>query len=299
MSGIAADPVHVAISIAVLVVILGWVALLAVLLLYYAVVIVARKGSVRSVVSAPGLRGSAGARRPGSGPPLASLDQLRRADPRFDPQLLLDAAQTAAMLMFVATSTGDEAPISRVTTESFWQTTQGRLVQTTARDRRRSNEYAASSPNGSKSRQQAVPIDYQASAPELAAIRLGRQQEISVRVAFGQLAAFIRPGAAAFAAGAAATTLTSGFVNMGRAVAAQADNQQSEVSWGGADGHYMLTFVRPAGVQTDPAAALADRTCTTCGATYQSELAVACQHCGTARPMPWGQWRLAHAAPAG
>jgi hypothetical protein len=94
--------------------------------------------------------------------------------------------------------------------------------------------------------------------------------------------------------------VTSGFVSVGRAVAAEASDQKRDsVSWTGADGHYDLTFVRPAGSLTDPAAVLADRTCSTCGATYQSELAVACQHCGAARPMPWGQWRLASAAPAG
>jgi hypothetical protein len=46
-------------------------------------------------------------------------------------------------------------------------------------------------------------------------------------------------------------------------------------------------------------AVLADRTCVTCGATYRSELATACAHCGTARAVPWGQWRLASADPAG
>jgi hypothetical protein len=51
--------------------------------------------------------------------------------------------------------------------------------------------------------------------------------------------------------------------------------------------------------KADPAAALADRTCTTCGATDRSELATACEHCGAARPVPWGQWQLASADPAG
>jgi hypothetical protein len=32
--------------------------------------------------------------------------------------------------------------------------------------------------------------------------------------------------------------------------------------------------------------ALADPTCTTCGATYRSKFATTCQHCGAARPMP-------------
>jgi hypothetical protein len=69
------------------------------------------------------------------------------------------------------------------------------------------------------------------------------------------------------------------------------------VAWVASGGHYALTFSRPSGRTTDPAAALADRTCVTCGATYQSELAIACQHCQAPRPLPWGDWRLADAQP--
>lgn len=299
MTGLAASTAHTALSIAVLVVVLGWVALFAVLLVFYVAIVMARKGRRPAARSAAASPRPVVARRPVAGRTPTGLDALRQADHHFDDQLLLDAAQTATLLMYVATSTGDEAPLSRVATKSFWQTTQGRLARTTARDRRTSNEYAARSPSGSRSRQRAVPVDYQASAPELTSVRLGGgAEEVHVRVAFGQLVAIVRPGAAAFAAGASARSVTSGFVSVGRAVAAEASDQKRDsVSWTGADGHYDLTFVRPAGTQTDPAAALADRTCGTCGATYQSELAVACQHCGAARPMPWGQWRLAAAVP--
>jgi hypothetical protein len=300
-TGLAASTAHTALSIAVLVVVLGWAALFAVLLVFYVAVVMARKARRPSARSAPAVPRTPVARSTGGGRAPAGLDALRQADRHFDEQLLLDAAQTATMLMYAATATGDEAPIARVTTESFWQTTPGRLLQTTARDRRTSNEYAASSPGGSRSRQQSVPVDYQASARELTAVRLGgAQEEVHVRVAFGQLVAIVRPGAAAFAAGAAATSVTAGLVSVGRSVAAQASEEKRDsVSWTGADGHYDLTFVRPAGTRTDPAAALADRTCSTCGATYRSELATVCQHCGAARPMPWGQWRLASAVSAG
>jgi hypothetical protein len=300
MSEMASSAVHTAFSIAVLVVILSWAVLFAVMLVFYAAVVIARKGRGPSAPRRAAAPRAVVARGPDAGRPPAGLDSLRLADRHFDEQLLLDAAQTATLLMFAATATGDEAPISRVVTESFWQTTQGRLLQTTARDRRTSNEYAAGNPRGSKARQQNVPVDYQACAAELTAVRLGREQEVRVRVAFGELAAIVRPGAGAFAASASATSLRSGFASMGRAVAAQAsDQKQQNVSWVGADGHYDLTFIRPGGAQTDPSAALADRTCVTCGATYRSELATACQHCGAARAMPWGQWRLASAVPAG
>jgi hypothetical protein len=305
MNGIASGTAHTAISIgfeiAVLVVVGSWVLLFAVLLLFYLALVIAHRGRRPSVPSSAAVPRAPAARGPRAGSLPAGMDALRRADPHFDEQLLLDAAQTALLLMFAATATGDEAPLSRVVTRSFWQTTQGRGVHTIARDRRTSNEYAASNPNGSKARQQNVPVDYQASAPELTSLRLGgAAQEICVRVAFGELVAYVRPGAAAFTAAASATSVTSSLAAMGRAVAAQAsDNKQDSVSWAGVDGHYDLTFVRPAGAQTDPAAALADRTCATCGATYMSEFAVACEHCGTARPMPWGQWRLASADHAG
>jgi hypothetical protein len=35
----------------------------------------------------------------------------------------------------------------------------------------------------------------------------------------------------------------------------------------------------------------------TCGATYQSELAIACQHCQAPRALPWGNWRLDETIP--
>jgi hypothetical protein len=304
MNGIAADAVRSAFAFAEVVLFLSWVLFFAVLILFYVLVLAGRKRRVTSGPRATGVATAAaapGARlaRSAAGRKPAGLDALNRADPRFDEQLLLDAAQTATMLMFVATATGDEEPISRVVTESFWQTTHGRVLHTAARDRRTSNEIAAESPGGSKARQQNVPVDYQASAAELTAVRLGNEQEVCVRVAFGELFAIVRPGAAALAAGATASSLTSGFISMAKAIAADASgSQQAAVAWVGADGHYDLTFVRPAGLHTDPAAALADRTCSTCGTTYRSELATACQHCGTERPMPWGQWRLASAVPA-
>jgi hypothetical protein len=298
MNAAAPHAVQTAISIAALVVVLSWVLLFAVLLVLYVAIVTTRSRRVRSVAREAAAPRAVVARRPDAGRHPDGLDALRRADPHFDEQLLLDAAQTATLLMFAATATGDEGPISRVVTESFWHTTQGRVVQVTARDRRTSNRYDASNPSGSKARQQNVPVDYQASAAELADVRLGHEEEVSVRVAFGELAAIVRPGAAAFAASASATSLRSAIFSTGMTVAAQAsDNRQDGVSWIGADGHYNLTFVRPAGAQTDPAEALADRTCTNCGATYRSELATECQHCGAARPMPWGQWRLASAVP--
>ena len=306
MSGIASSAAGTALSIAALVVFLSWVLLFVLLLALYAAVILARKRR-RPALTPGGARLGEGQARGlltpvrglGQGVPPAGLDELRQADPGFDEQLLLDAAQTATLLIFVASATGDEKPISRVVTESYWRTPLARIMQTTARDRRASDDFGARNPRASRARQQNVAVDYQSSAPELIAVRLGSAQEVCVRVAFGQLAAIVRPGAAAFAAGAAATSLTSGFASIGRSVLAQsAEDKQPTVSWVGTEGHYDLTFVRPAGALTDPAAALADRTCPTCGVTYRSELATACEHCGATRPRPWGQWLLASAVPA-
>jgi len=42
--------------------------------------------------------------------------------------------------------------------------------------------------------------------------------------------------------------------------------QSNSVSWLASGGNYDLSFVRPSSARTDPLAALADRTCTTCGA---------------------------------
>jgi hypothetical protein len=279
-----------------LVIILSWALLFGVLLAYAAVVFTARGRAQRRRLSH-----RAAMPRRASQP--AALDALRRADPGFDEQLLLDAAQTATMLVFAATSTGDETPISRLVTESFWQTPFGVLTRTTARDRRRENEQAAKdAAHGRRSSRWTIPLDYQASVPELIAVRLGaRQQVVTVRVWFDQLQAVLRPGAGDFAAGAAATSIGSAMVSVGKAVAADHNSpragQANGVSWLAAGGRYDLTFVRPAVARTDPSAALADRTCTHCGATYMSELATACEHCRTPRPLPWGQWWLAEARP--
>jgi hypothetical protein len=67
----------------------------------------------------------------------------------------------------------------------------------------------------------------------------------------------------------------------------------SELSWVSWAGRYDLDFTRPAGARTDPAAALASRTCAACGAAYRSDLAAQCAHCRAERPLAWGEWRLA------
>jgi hypothetical protein len=64
----------------------------------------------------------------------------------------------------------------------------------------------------------------------------------------------------------------------------------SRLSWAG---KYDLVFTRPPGARTDPGAAIANRTCSNCGATYRSELATTCAHCHTERPLAWDTWRLA------
>jgi hypothetical protein len=266
-----------ALSIAVLVVIASWIALFAVLLLY-AAVIFARRG--RTQRQAGPLARPAGLR---SGRLPAGLTALRGEDPGFDEQLLLDAAQTAVLLVFAATTTGDVAPLSRLVTDDFWQTPFGKITRLTARDRRRADGQ----------RQWHVALDYYPSVPELTAVETGRRQRARVRLSFGQLQAIVRPGAENFAAGAAAPGFGSALMSAGRAAGAKAN----AVSWLASGGHYDLTFVRPAGARTSPSAALADRTCVTCGATYRSELAVACEHCGSARALPWGDWRLAGAEP--
>ncbi len=66
----------------------------------------------------------------------------------------------------------------------------------------------------------------------------------------------------------------------------------SELSWVSWAGRYDLDFTRPAGARTDPAAALASRTCAACGAAYRSDLAAHCAHCRAERPLAWGEWRL-------
>lgn len=110
--------------------------------------------------------------------------------------------------------------------------------------------------------------------------------------------AVVQPGATDCAAGAAATNFASAMISISKSVGTTANTpHHNEVSWLGSGGRYDLLFVRPAGTRTDPSAALADRTCVTCGATYRSELAVACAHCGAERALPWGRWRLADAAP--
>jgi hypothetical protein len=288
-----------------LVVFLSWVLLFVVLLAYLAVAVTSR-GRIqrrREAARQAAARRSA-ARRANARPARVSaipaeLATLRRADPHFDEQLLLDAALTATMLVFAATSTGDAAPINRLVTESFWQTPFGRLTGTTARDRRReATQLALDQARGRKVSRWNIPLDYQPSVPELVTVEIGAEHRVSVRVSFDQLQAVVQPGARDFAAGASATSFPSAMASIGKSVKARSDNARTnEVSWLGAGGRYDLVFVRPADARTDSSAALADRTCRTCGATYRSELAVACAHCGAERPLPWGRWRLAEARP--
>jgi hypothetical protein len=280
-----------------LVVVIGWALMFAVLL-GLVVFNVVNHGRGRRRRAAARLAAGAQPSRAAAHPP--ELAALRRADPHFDEQLLLDAAQTATMLLFAASSIGDDAPIRRLTTDSFWQTPFGRLTATLARDRRREAVQAARNEaiGRTSSRRWNVPLDYHPSVPELTAAEAGAEQKITVRIAFSQLQAIVRPGAADLAAGAAATSLPSAMASFGRGVAAGTVSAQADtVSWLAGRGHFDMTFVRPAVARTDPSAALADRTCSTCGAAFRSELAIACTHCQAERPLPCGRWRLADATP--
>ena len=287
--GVLADSaVGIAFGILELIVFASWALLFAVLIGMLVLVTVMRGRATRRKATAPP--------SPGADPRLPGvLAELRRSDPRFDPELLLDTAQIACLLMFATMSTGDEQAIRSLAAPSFWPTFFGRYVRIQARDAR-IQHVARKDPRLASSRQVRLPVDYQASAPELIGLELGRQQRATVRVSFYQLRAIVAPGAQAQLSMATATSLSSLAVSFGAAVGDRMSNAAAP-SWLSWAGQYDLGFVRPAGAQTDPDAALASRTCTTCGATYRSELAIACANCQAPRPLPWGQWRLALLTP--
>ena len=125
----------------------------------------------------------------------------------------------------------------------------------------------------------------------------GAPQSARVRVWFSQLSVVIVAGAEAQTAMASATSLTSLAGSFGQAMRERMDGAPASLDWLSWDGQYDLAFTRPTGSRTDPSAALASRTCTTCGRAYRSELATACGYCRAERPLPWGQWRLANVTP--
>jgi hypothetical protein len=276
-----------------LVVLFAWVLTFVVLLSFLAVVMIGRGSAERrSSAARPG--------RPRTGLLPAGLRALRQADPDFDEEVVLDAAQTATLLVFVAVSTGDETPLSRLVTHSFWEQPFGRTVQVAARDRRREHRQAdKDAASGARRSRWNIPLDYQASVPELVAIRLGTDQRVCVRISFEQLQAIVHASASEVAAMAAAPGFAQAMTSPARSLAAESNGSRSTkgLTWLSGGGHYELTFVRPNGARTDPAVVLSSRTCTTCGATYRSEIAIACAHCGSPRPVPWGRWRLAQAVP--
>jgi hypothetical protein len=281
--------VGTAFSVAFLVVVCAWALLFAVLIGMYLAVTIARRRKRPAAAAAPADAGRAG----------AGLEELQVADPRFDLQLLLDASRTAVMLVFAALSTGDDAPIRRVAAGSFWNTRFGRIVHETARTRR--HEEIEQQRNlavlGKRTPPRYIPLDFQASAPELAAIAVGASHEITIRIRYSQLQAVTQPGAAAFAAGAAAKGPGSGLAALGKSVSERAEGAGPEVSWLSGGGHYDLTFVRPGTARTDPSVPLAGRTCATCGGRYGSELATECAYCHAPRPALWGAWQLAQVLP--
>jgi hypothetical protein len=294
---VTASAAETAFGVIELVIIVGWASLFAVGLgvTGYITVLRGRRLRQRQAVAA-GLAGPAGPA--GLADPLLSarLAELRAADPYFDPQLLLEAAQMVCLLMFAAMATGDEQPIRHLAAPSFWPTFFGRYIRTSARDARLQRR-PVGGPGGYGDRSTArryarLPVDYQASAPELIGLELGRQQRARVRVSFSQLRAIVSPRAQSHTAMASATSLPSLAASFGESVGSRANSSRPELSWLGWAGQYVLDFVRPADAQTDPSAAPASRTCAACGATYRSELAAECAHCHAERPVPWGQWRL-------
>lgn len=230
--------------------------------------------------------------RPSTAPLLpARLAQLRSADSSFDEQLLLEVAQMACLLMFAAQATGDEQAIRRLTAPAFWSTFSGRYTATTARSVRQNRD-----PHAPPTRQSRFPVDFQAAAPELIDLELGAWQQARIRVSFTQLRAIVSPGAEREAAAATVTSLGS----LARSLGGNMNDRMRSsgtfttgLGWVSWSGRYDLVFLRPGGARTDPAAALASRTCAVCGATYRSDLAVECAHCHTERPLAPGQWQLA------
>jgi hypothetical protein len=282
-------PWATALGIVWLIVVVSWIVLFVVLAGLVAVMVVSRGRSRRRRVKAAG----AAPKDSGMG---ARLDALRRADPDFDERLLLEAAQMANLLVFAATSTGDDAALSHLASQEFWSTPFGRFVRTTAGDRRRQRARAAK--DGPSSAQRPwIPLDYLASVPELVDVQLGPEQRVCIRVSASELMAIVESGAASMAAVGAASNLLSVGASLSSGLAARMNYAPVDVSWLAGTGRFDLTFARPAGTRTDPSAVLAGRTCTICGATYDSEFAVACAHCGAERPLPWGLWRLAESTP--
>jgi hypothetical protein len=273
-----------ALGILVLVIIAGWALMFAVLfgLLIYLTALRGRRQRRTAVNPRPAV--AADPNLP------AILAQARQADPYFDEQLLLDASRLICLILFAAISTGDEEAIRHLASPSFWSTFFGRYTRNAARSARVQQVQEEGRRAGSR-RQARLPVDYQALAPELIRLDL-RQQRACVRVSFSQLRAIVAPGASRQTAAASATSLSSLAASFGGAVS-QRMNSVAGLSWLSWSGQYDLVFSRPPGATTDPRAAIANRVCSGCGATYRTELATACAHCRTERPAAWDSWRLA------
>ncbi len=292
---LASSAAGTAFGVLELVVIVSWAVMFAVLI-----------GLVVTVTLMRGRR--ARKREQQGGPPPAAdpelpvrLAELRRGDPHFDDQLLREAAQMVCLVIFATVSTGDEQVIRYLAAPSFWATFFGRYMRMAARDARRQRATPRDKNRPSSSRLR-LPVDYQASAPELISLDLGQQQRACVRVSFDQLRAVVAPGAAGHVAMASATSLGSLAASFGGVLSEQANagaSRTSGLSWLSWSGQYDLDFARPGGARTDPSAALASRTCAHCGATYGSEFTVSCEHCGAQRPLAWGQWQLMNITPVG
>ena len=285
---LAGSAARSAVGVVVLIVIAGWALMFAVLfgLLIYVTVLRGRRQGRRRVAAGPAVSAD---------PNLAAvLAQARHADPFFDEQLLLDASQLICLVMFAAISTGDEEAVRYLAAPSFWSTFLGRYVRSSARSARLQRIQEQGRRAGSR-RQARLPVDYQALAPELISLDL-RQQRACIRVSFSQLRAVVAPGARRQTAMASATSLSSLAVSFGGAMSEQMNSSVAGLSWLSWAGKYDLVFTRPPGIRTDPRAAIANRTCSSCGATYRSELATTCAHCHAERPMAWDTWRLADIA---
>jgi hypothetical protein len=284
----AGNAARSAVGVLVLVIIAGWALMFAVLfgMLIYVTVLRGRRQSRKR--EAPGPVVSADPNLP------AVLAQARHADLYFDEQLLLDASQLICLVIFAAMSTGDEEAIRYLAARSFWSTFFGRYTRSASRSVRLQRLQEQGRRAGSR-RQARLPVDYQALAPELISLDV-RQQRACIRVSFSQLRAVVAPGAQSQTAMASATSLSSLAVSFGGAMSERMNNSVPGLSWLSWAGKYDLVFTRPPGTRTDPRAAIANRTCSSCGATYGSELATTCAHCRTERPVAWDTWRLADIA---
>jgi hypothetical protein len=206
------------------------------------------------------------------------LQAIKDRDPLFDGEAVLAAARRFGFLTYVVRMTGTTDAVEDLVTEGFWGSAVGAQLETG-----RGPDQMASTPPGQAGSASPAgaryPLDFSIRQSEIVDVKADQRGLDRVTVRLGWCGCLAVTGLVAETMRGWAGDIDTGGGRGGPV-------RRQTFGW------YDLEFVRPTNETTSPVSS--GWRCGDCGAPYDSDLERSCEHCGTARTVPEGEWLLTH-----